>query len=1673
MLLAREDSTVIEIVTTLKEWHQVLKSLYLERKTDLFITLADLISELVDLKHYLSNLLKESTLNETDATIVNSKHQSIYELKAKIVRKLDHGNKLLHLDVVPRDSNYNPIDPAKLSPINLHRLHLDATGCDTNLTSIFSSREVDFSTFSNKYSTIPPKNNFRKSHNPNEPATPSHIQVTILEHQLVSSGLDDLFELNFTILENVYNSVSSTINILSDNFIVRLKGDKVISRVSKTVFANVGSLSNREIFLYIQVYRIGSMILIDSGKATSRQLTNHQTINQDGSNQSLNNTSKYASNGLSKNLTQIYNSGQPPSYKRPFGAAMLNLSDISMQEDYSTTIKVMLCNEFEFSLYQELYLKKQQNLKTNPNVFIQLELMLKVFSCAERLIPRFSPSTAFCKTEKRGYPDVVMPGDFKNDLYFCLEYGEFEKGGKSIPKNIEASVSLINKAGIAIANCIHPGSNCDSFTCYKSSIFYHSNMPRWNEHIRINVPLSEFDSAHIRIEFRHCSTREKEKKFLGFAFLPLSDEDGALISNQQHELYLYKCDSQIWKEESLNLCCYTSSPYGPDCKIPFKSSNASLTNPFNHSNRESIIVSTFLLSTKLTQNRNLLNLLKWRELVKRNNNDFENALRNVLTLDGEEIVKFLQDILDTLFDTFTIYSVSDNDNKKNYSALIFKVLIHIFTLLDEPKYQHFQQVVDTYVSSHFSATLVYRGLLLCLKKCLDNALNIDNHIQIQRCFKSMKFIFQFVVKSRELFLKATGEQNDKLFINDLDHIFKLFEQTLTSVNRGLLPLQITILESFPSTYRHLVNVLTKQELVNVVNNLISALGNVPEELIKAKLVFMKQTASDEILKDQEARMMIIDIFCRHLEFHMKKPEELDLCQQILAEIIAQIHDFHWPALYGLFELTRANRLDTDVRCIMTVGGIKEYIETAIISRIGEAGHQTYINQFERIVNNMSGECEPVIQIVDLQVRLLESALKGLEVDKMLVECYCANLLTVLKIMSEKNYDKFILEGIDYYKLCDIFRAICEVFNQDWYIMQLTTIMILEHALGQLSRCLFKDILIEDQYINRKLRLYFELIMDFVIHPALQLENFSIKKRENILKIFGDVRLKFGSQLVETWKRLSPSTIYALLPALVQSIMGVALIPLEKFQTELIPAFYDMMDAEYRLKADFGQLSLCFVDKIELFMHLERRNSEFINSFKQILTDLIHKHQPVWRERGFQIINSMTKLMVYLLDYRQSLTSPDNFNWQMACLVNLLDFYKNEHDRPNLYAKYIFKLCQIHIDNCNHVEAGMTLKLYSDRLEWCNRSLPPLEDYRPEEPEWKRKEVIYHKIIDHFDKGKCWEEAIDLSKGLAAFYENWLVDFALLSDTFKKLAGFFDNILNQIRPEREYFRVEFLGRDLPEFVRDQEFVFRGKDYERLPEFMQRILDEFPGSVMLNPKTRQDVSKGSSGQYISVSNVKPKPCFNDNFKLSKTQSDKVIKYYLSNRVDVFAYDKPLNKEGASKSTDGDLKNRWVERTILKLSRQLPSILPWCKVYERETIEISPINHAIESISRMNLELSKLILSYKNDENDQISPLTMRLQGVIEAAVNGGSDLIIKSFLKPREKLIDTDDSFTDPPELVTKLHEVMQQQFSILETGLALHAKLAPLEVLPLQARLEEKLKATKELLPAKLEMIPKD
>ncbi len=109
------------------------------------------------------------------------------------------------------------------------------------------------------------------------------------------------------------------------------------------------------------------------------------------------------------------------------------------------------------------------------------------------------------------------------------------------------------------------------------------------------------------------------------------------------------------------------------------------------------------------------------------------------------------------------------------------------------------------------------------------------------------------------------------------------------------------------------------------------------------------------------------------------------------------------------------------------------------------------------------------------------------------------------------------------------------------------------------------------------------------------------------------------------------------------------------------------------------------------------------------------------------------------------------------------------------------------------------------------------------------------------------------------------------------------------------------------------------------------------------------------------------------------DQVLSYYNTNCVHKFIYDRPVQRSPFD--ANNEFKSLWIERTCVTIEENnyLPGILRAFQVYDSVVSQISPLEHACETVQAMNSSLSKLISGYAvgHGKKESISPLSMRLQ------------------------------------------------------------------------------------------------
>ncbi|XP_048268469.1 dedicator of cytokinesis protein 1 isoform X4 [Bombus terrestris] len=1558
------DCLIHEITNVLREWGHHWKHLYVIHSMH-FRTMQQQILELIG---YRSKILSGTlTVDE------------LKDVKRLATARIDTGNQLLGMDMVVRDDQGNVLSPEETSTIQLYYHHE---------TAAERIRKAANDT----------------KHKPSKPQAPVYSHIFFISVRNFVCKMAEDVELLLTLYDG------REMKAITENYVVSWSKEGLARDIDqlhnlRVLFTDLGSrdLTRDKVYLVCYVIRVGGM---EAKDADHRRSSVAQT------NQKVKNTE---------------------NMRRPFGVAAMDITlyisgKLEGDSDHHHFIPFVQCCEKEsldgtlrrILSQKEINIQKSSNGNSGSSAGGQgLWASLKLLRGDPKQVRDENPHLVLGNVaiaRKMGFPEVILPGDVRNDLYLTLISGEFNKGSKSTDKNVEVTVKVCNEFGVPIPGVMTLGGGVSPIDEYHSVIYYHEDKPRWCETFKIAIPIEEFKQAHLKFTFKHRSSNEakdKSEKPFALSYVKLMQRNGTTLQDIQHELLVYKLDPKKYEEIDIS---YLKLPSTRGELVELNLEKKPTLGALTLSSKDSFLIATNICSTKLTQNVDLLGLLNWAS----HNTNLKESLIALMKVDGEEVVKFLQDVLDALFNI--LMSNSDSDI---YDDMVFECLLYIIGLVSDRKYQHFQPVMDLYISESFSATLAYKKLISVLRKRIDNATNNDGQERdiLLKTMKSLQYCMRFVVESRLLFTALN--QDEEEFSQTLTELLRSIVELMRHETDSTLLVQGACLKYLPTTIPHLLRVYSGKQLSTILTDLLVTLP--VGRLTKQKMMTVNDIVHSPLFLSAECRAILlprITILVRDL---LEAKEEVELCVKILSDIL---------------ELTFRKDIGS------TIQDVKEIMLTALRTII-----QTVIS--------MDRENPLVGNLVSV-------------------------MLAIFRQMTQHHYEIYINHFGTKFDLLDFLMEILLVFKDlvsksvfpgDWceMIMLQNSIILksLRYFSGTIRDYFFTDF--EQQAWSN----FFHCAIAFLTQPALQLETFTPSKRNRIVLRYNDMRRETAFEIRSMWFNLGQHKIL-FVPGLVGAILEMALIPETELRKATIPIFFDMMQCEFyssrivegygdtkrdpaHIKANFTEYENEMIAKLDILVEGGRGDEQFRLLWIQVMGNLCEKHSTM-REQGLRFVDTVAKLMERLLQYRDIIHA-ESQEHRMLCIVNLLEFY-SEINRKEMYIRYVNKLCELHLECDNYTEAAYSLKLHSQLLAWSDQPLPPLlrsHRYLACQTHRELKEALYNDMIEYFDKGKMWECALAVCKELVTQYEEETFDYLQLSVLLTRMAKFYDSIVKQLRPEPEYFRVAYYGRGHPAFLQNKVFIYRGKEYERLSDFCSRTLNQLPNAEQMNklsPPTSEVLE--SNHQYVQINRVDPL-MDEKRHRLSgkPITAEAVLRYHRVNDVQRFRFSRPAPKKDLTSTTanSGDKETNtvtsnefaalWLERTVLVTSHPLPGILRCFPVTSSETYLVSPLRNAIETMEATNTTLRDLILAHRADNNIPLNPLSMKLNGILDPAVMGGIDNYEKAFLNSEYRSAHPEESSD-----LLKLEGLIAEQIPLLSVGVQLHKVRAPPELTPFHQRLEQ-------------------
>ncbi|KXJ18384.1 Dedicator of cytokinesis protein 2 [Exaiptasia diaphana] len=566
----------------------------------------------------------------------------------------------------------------------------------------------------------------------------------------------------------------------------------------------------------------------------------------------------------------------------------------------------------------------------------------------------------------------------------------------------------------------------------------------------------------------------------------LMNRDGTTLTDGLHELIVYKCDlkkvepSSYLKLASLRV---EQSVMTPPSKGLVQYSSDKFT------------IKCLLCSTKLTQNLDLLGLLKWKQMQGM----LREILVTVMNVSGAEIVKFLTDIFDALFGILT--------ESRRYDKLVFDALVFTINLLADKKYHHFRPVLDAYIETRFGAVQAHRTLIATLKEYIEYARRKEvDRVKTDTVLRAMKFI----VKSRLLHesLKR-GKVNDE-FQNEMRSLFSQLVALMEDEKNETLLIQGAALKYFPASFADLMKVCDPKELGFIARDFIE---KIPERrLISQKMDCIHNMIKSPLFEHEESRCVILPMVVKQLKKEMERSEEMKICIDILSNILITLMRTDVGMTHEDILFLATSLLQVVVKAVVRMDRqqqiTRQYVAclTAMFQLMNADHFQKYMSNFSSLELLRGMTHEDILFLATSLLQVVVKAVVRMDRQQHITRQYVACLTAMFQLMNADHFQKYMSNFSSLELLRDflielflLFRDFvsCNVYPKDWVVMLMQQNRVILSAIQNFSGALCSMFLRGDNFDFQLWNNFFHLAIAFITQESLQLENFRIAKQERI------------------------------------------------------------------------------------------------------------------------------------------------------------------------------------------------------------------------------------------------------------------------------------------------------------------------------------------------------------------------------------------------------------------------------------------------------------------------------------------------------------------------------------------------------------------------------------------------
>jgi dedicator of cytokinesis protein 3 len=1199
----------------------------------------------------------------------------------------------------------------------------------------------------------------------------------------------------------------------------------------------------------------------------------------------------------------------------------------------------------------------------------RLQVHLKAFDSpdADALI-KATPTllAGVTRTSKMGFSGA--PTKARSDIYVTIDEAFLPRHallsrpfGSATPlssnisgQNLQIILEVRKSNGERLEGTIFPSSNAESQSTWESTAAERNEA--WSQTLRLVIPPNDVPGCHLVMTLSDVPNQP-----FATCYMPLWDQQ-AFIRDGHHSLLLYRYDentnSTRGRGEGKG---YLGLPWNARGKDDVSKDEA-VTGPI-----ATLRVQTYLCSTRFSQDKVLLGLLKWKE----HPGDVQELLKRLVFVPEIEVVKLLNDVFDAIFSILCEQAGNDE-----YEDLIFSALVTVLGIVHDRRF-NLGPLVDLYAENKFNYPFATPCLVRSFTRLLAKPSDPDTSRKLRATFKVVRHILKFIAHAR-------GQQKEKEagigitstspgFTRHLRSIFKALDGLMRNTAPILVGSQTLAVQHFHTWLPELTGLLSTEEILHIAIDFMDSCSAVKGKLVLYKLVLIINYSKLDLFSQPEQKAALSANTVRWIAPHWGRTtevteqwrEQIRLCCSILSTQVAglgpEVPD-HIPKIIDSYLSLQAAPKTPKTRLSLLFPTTYPFPSKPISGKA----------QFDEVLIELSAILSAISNLpAGMQLELAEDEMATLLEDTLHVH------FSILQ---------------------------CEAFPADWLSVHIyhhkSTMKTLQYLAGILLESFLPDPDDAENYNTELWKVFFTVLLKLVGSDTLALETFPEQKRRAIWKIAGDIREHGAELLKQTWEAIGWETSpderqrYNLtnmggyqvqyVPVLVGPIVELCLSVHEGLRRTAVEVLQTMIVSEWTLSEDLSVIQTEMIDCLDRLFKSKPLTESVLQ--KLFINELLRLFAPLAEVEDDPLYAGLKELIATIDEFLDLLVAVHSTDVtgeasHMIHRLRLMEFLR-DMQKEEIFIRYVHQLAQLQVDARNPTEAGLALRLHADLYDWDpTKIVPPLADPEfPAQSQFDRKERIYFDIIKHFEDGEAWSSALGAYQELQQQYQDNVYDFPKLARTQRAIATIYETIAKSDKLVPKYFRVTYRGMGFPPSLRDKEFVFEGSPTERTSAFTDRMQEQHPSAQIVTTGDVEDVE----GQFLQISALSPHRDL-EHHVFQRPRVPQVVRdYLLSAHPQMFSVTSKRN-------TSGPVQEHSAEKIIYTTAESFPTILRRSEIVAIDRLKLNATQTALERIIRKTQEMCVVEKRLVEGE-EEMAPL---LIDAINISVNPNSDSTVAKY------------------------------------------------------------------------------